>query len=62
MKRMTFNSWIYYAFFCLGMLQLCGEKLEAFFIIVISIYCLIREAQIKTYNDILERMNEDEDD
>lgn len=62
MKRMTFNSWIYYAFFCLGMLQLCGEKLETLFIIVISINCLIREAQIKTYNDILERMNEDEDD
>lgn len=62
MKRMTFNSWIYYAFFCLGMLQLCGEKLETLFIIVISINCLIREAQIKTYNDILERMSEDEDD
>lgn len=62
MKRMTFNSWIYYAFLCLGMLKICNGKFSAFFLTVTSINCLIREAQIKVYNDILERMNEDEDD
>ena len=62
MKRMTFNSWIYYAFFCLGMLKICGGKFDAFFLVVTSINCLIREAQIKTYNDVLKRMDEYEDD
>mgnify|MGYP006943579738 FL=1 len=62
MKRMTFNSWIYYAFFCLGMLKICRGNFDAFFLTVTRINCLIREAQIKVYNDILERMNEDEDD
>ena len=31
MKRMTFNSWIYYAFFCLEMLKICDGKFSAFF-------------------------------
>lgn len=62
MKRMTFNSWIYYAFFCLGMLKICRGNFSSCFLVVTSVLSLIREAQIKTYNDILERMNEDEDD
>ena len=62
MKRMTFNSWIYFAFFCLGMLKICRGNFDAFLLAVVSINCPIREAQIKTYNDILERMDEDEDD
>lgn len=62
MKRLPFNSWVYYALFCLGMLKICRGNYDAFLLAVVSINCLIREAQIKTYNDILERMDEDEDD
>lgn len=62
MKTMTVNSWVYYAFFCLGMINLCGGNFTSCFLVVTSVLFLIREAQIKTYNDILERMNEDEDD
>lgn len=44
------------------MLKICRGNYDAFLLAVVSINCLTREAQIKTYNDILERMDEYEDD
>lgn len=60
MKRLPFNSWIYYWFFCLGMLKICRGNYNAFLLVTVSINALIRNAQIQVYNDILKRMDEDD--
>lgn len=47
MKFTSFNSWMYYAFFCAALLSIFRFDISKYLVAVMSIHCLIREIAIK---------------
>ena len=58
MKFTSFNSWMYYAFFCAALLSIFRFDISKYLVAVMSIHCLIREIAINVYQEVMKDMDE----
>lgn len=58
MKFTSFNSWIYYLFFCIALLNIFRFDIGKYLVAVISIHCLIREIAINVYQEVMKGIDE----